>query len=324
MNYLVTGSTGFIGFHVCNYLCQKYKKSKIIGVDNINNFYSIKLKKKRLQQLKKFKNFQFNKIDLTNKNKLEKVFKKNKIKTVIHLAAQAGVRESLKMPDSYFKSNFIGFLNIISLSNNNKVKKFIFASSSSVYGDKKKFPLLENIKINPKNIYSASKKINEDIAKDFSHISKMKILGLRFFTIYGIHGRPDMFIFKFLNSLFNKKKFYLFNKGNHHRDYTHIDDVVKIILGLIKKKIKDNFYIFNVCSKKTVPINKLVKLISDKVKTKPLLIYRKRNKIEVLKTHGDNRKILKFLNLKIEKKIFIELPKIIDWYKKNRIWQIKN
>ena len=324
MSYLVTGSAGFIGFHVCNYLCQAYKQSKIIGIDNINNFYSPKLKKKRLQQLRKFKNFQFNKIDLNNKNKIERLFKKNKINTVIHLAAQAGVRDSLMMPDSYFKSNFIGFLNIISLSNINKVKKFIFASSSSVYGDKKKFPLVENIKINPKNIYSATKKINEDIAEDFSHISKMKIVGLRFFTVYGIYGRPDMFIYKFLNSLFRKKKFNLFNKGNHHRDYTHIDDVINIILGLVKKKIKNNFYIFNVCSKKTIDINKLVKIISNKVKIKPLLVKKKRNNIEVLKTHGDNRKVLNFLNLKIKKNIFIELPKIIEWYKKNRIWQIKN
>ena len=324
MNFLITGSAGFIGFHLCKFLCKKYNKSKVIGFDNLNNFYSPNLKKKRIKELKKLDNFSFKQIDLCNKNKIDNIFKKNKIKIVIHLAAQAGVRESLKMPDAYFKSNFIGFLNIISSSNKNKVKKFIFASSSSVYGDKKNFPLKENMKINPKNIYSATKKINEDIAEDFSKISNMKMVGLRFFTVYGKFSRPDMFIFKFLNSLFNNKKFYLFNSGNHYRDYTHIDDVVDIILGLIKKNIKNNFQIFNVCSNQTININKLTKIISQKVKIKPKLVKKERNNIEVLKTHGDNKKILKYLNMKVSRNIFTELPKIIDWYEKNRIWKIKN
>ena len=324
MNILITGCAGFIGFHLSEFLSKKYKKSKIIGFDNINNFYSPILKKMRIKELKKNKNFYFKKMDLENKKKLENIFKKNKIKIVIHLAAQAGVRDSLKMPNSYFKSNFIGFMNIVAVSNKNKVKKFIFASSSSVYGDKKKFPLKENMNISPKNIYAATKKINEDIANDLSKISNMKMIGLRFFTVYGKFGRPDMFIFKFLNSLLNNKKFYLFNKGNHYRDYTHIDDVVNIIINLIKKKITRKFQIFNICSNNPIDLNKLVKFISNFLNIKPKIIKKKRNSIEVLKTHGDNKKILSFLKIKLRKNIFFELPTIIDWYKKNQIWKLKD
>jgi len=324
MNILITGCAGFIGFHLSEFLSKKYKKSKIIGFDNINNFYSPILKKMRIKELKKNKNFYFKKMDLENKKKLENIFKKNKIKIVIHLAAQAGVRDSLKMPNSYFKSNFIGFMNIVAASNKNMVKKFIFASSSSVYGDKKKFPLKENMNISPKNIYAATKKINEDIANDLSKISNMKMIGLRFFTVYGKFGRPDMFIFKFLNSLLNNKKFYLFNKGNHYRDYTHIDDVVNIIINLIKKKITRKFQIFNICSNNPIDLNKLVKFISNFLNIKPKIIKKKRNSIEVLKTHGDNKKILSFLKIKLRKNIFFELPTIIDWYKKNQIWKLKD
>ena len=324
MNILITGCAGFIGFHLSDFLSKKYRNSKIIGFDNINNFYSPFLKKMRIKELKKNKNFFFKKIDLENKKKIENIFKRNKIKTVIHLAAQAGVRDSLKMPNSYFKSNFIGFMNIVNVSNNNKVKKFIFASSSSVYGDKKKFPLKENMNISPKNIYSATKKINEDIANDLSKISNMKMIGLRFFTVYGKFGRPDMFIFKFLNSLLNNKKFYLYNKGNHYRDYTHIDDVVNIIFSLIKKKITKKFQIFNICSNDPIDLNKLVKFISNFANIKPKIIKKKRNSIEVLKTHGDNKKILGFLKIKLTKNIFFELPTIIQWYKKKQIWKLKN
>ena len=183
MKILVTGSAGFIGFHLSKFLCEKYKTFKVVGIDNINNFYSINLKQKRLTVLKKYKNFIFKKIDLIEKKKLSNLFKKNKFDIVIHLAAQAGVRDSIKIPDAYFKSNFLGFLNISEISKNFKVKKFIFASSSSVYGAKK-ISLNEIEKIFPK-IFTQPQKINEDIAKDLSLISNTKFVGLRFFTVYG-------------------------------------------------------------------------------------------------------------------------------------------
>ena len=322
MNFLITGCAGFIGFHLANYICQNYKKSKVIGVDNINNFYSIILKKRRLQILKKKNNFQFYKFNIEDKKKLDNLFKKKKFTTVIHLAAQAGVRDSMRMPNSYFNSNFIGFLNIIELSAKYNVKKFLFASSSSVYGDKKKFPLKENMEISPKNIYSATKKINEEIAKDFSRITQMKIIGLRFFTVYGSYGRPDMFIFKFLKSLFLNKKFYLYNHGNHKRDYTHIDDVLKIIDKLIKKKIRQKIIIFNICSNNPINIKKLMNKIIDYTNLKTNIKKVRRNKIEVLNTHGDNKKILNFTKIKKFKNLYTEINKIIDSYKKEKIWKI--
>ena len=250
-----------------------------------------------------------------------KIFNKNKIDIVLHLAAQAGVRDSLKIPKKYFDSNFLGYLNLINYSNNHNVKKFIFASSSSVYGDQKKYPLNEKMIITPKNIYSATKMVNENIAEDISKNSKMKIVGLRFFTVYGEYGRPDMLIFKYLKSLLCNKKFSLYNKGKNYRDYTHIDDVIQLIDKIILKNIKTKFDIFNICSKKPIDTFKIVKFISKYLNTKTKLNLKKRNDIEVIKTHGDNKKILKLTNYRIKKDIFFELPKIIEWYKKNKIWK---
>ena len=214
-------------------------------------------------------------------------------------------------------------MNIINLSKINKIKKFIFASSSSVYGDQKKFPTNEKMKVVPKNIYAATKKINEEIGEDLSNITEMKVIGLRFFTVYGKYGRPDMFIFKFLDSLINKKKFNLFNNGNHLRDYTHIEDVVEMMDLLIRKKMNKRFEIFNICSNKPIDINKLSLFIAKFIDRKPKFIFRARNQIEVIKTHGNNKKILKFLNYKIKKNIYQELPKIINWYTQNKIWKLK-
>ena len=324
MNYLITGCAGFIGYHISESILKANKTSKVIGIDNINNYYSVNLKNKRLNNLKKNGQFKFYKLNLINKKKIVKIFKKFKIDIVIHLAAQAGVRHSIINPSSYYESNVIGFSNIIEVSHKHKVKKFIFASSSSVYGDKKKYPLNENEKVFPKNIYSASKKLNEDIASDVSKISKMKILGLRFFTIYGKWGRPDMFIFSFLKSIQEQKTYYLHNYGKHVRDFTHIDDVLSIIKKLISKKIVKNFQIFNICSNNPVSLRSLILKIYEYTEKKAIIKKIRHNKLEVLKTHGDNKKIKKYLKIKKFKNIFYELKNIIRWYQKEKIWKITN
>jgi len=324
MNYLVTGCAGFIGYHVVESILKNNNHSNVIGLDNINDYYSIKFKKERIKKLKKNKKFKFYKINLSQKKDIIKIFKKFKIHGVIHLAAQAGVRYSVINPLSYFESNILGFQNIIDLSKKYKVKKFIFASSSSVYGDKKNYPLSEKEKIYPKNIYSASKKLNEDIAMDVSNISKMKIIGLRFFTIYGKWGRPDMFIFSFLKAVKEKKIYYLNNHGNHVRDFTHIDDVIVIINKLIGKKIIKNFQIFNICSNDPIKMNVLISKMQKYIKNKVIIKKVGHNKVEVFKTHGDNSKIKKYLNIKKFKNIINELKKIIDWYEKEKIWKITN
>ena len=180
MTILITGAAGFIGNNFCVDFANKYKNTKIISIDNINDYYSKKIKFKRFKRLKNFKNIKFLKIDLKDKPKLIKIFNKYKFKEVYNFAAQAGVRYSEKNPQAYIDSNITGFLNLIELSKDNNVKKFFFASSSSVYGDSKKFPLSENEKLNPKNFYGMTKKLNEDIAKRFFENYKFKSIGLRF------------------------------------------------------------------------------------------------------------------------------------------------
>lgn len=322
MKILVTGCAGFLGYHICDDILNNFKKLTLVGIDNINNYYSQKIKKKRLQVLMKNKNFYFHKIDISKEEKIKKIFNRNKFDFVIHMAAQAGVRHALKDPESYLDSNIKGFLNLLDNLKKNKVKKFIFASSSSVYGDGKKFPLSEKSKLNPINIYSSSKLLNETVVKDYSNISNIKFIGLRFFTIYGSYGRPDMFLFKLLNSIFNQKNFYLNNYGNHFRDFTHVDDVRIIIRKLIKKKIKKKFQIFNVCSNNPTSILKLINHVSKFTLINPKIIKIKRHNADVLKTHGSNIKIKRYLGIKKFRNILNELPLIVKWYKDNKFYKL--
>ena len=226
MKILVTGCAGFIGFHLCNFYLNR-KNIIIYGIDNLNDYYSVEYKKKRLKILKKNKNFKFHKIDISNYQKLKTIFKKNKFDFVINLAAQAGVRYSITNPSEYVKSNINGFFNIIELSRIHKIKKIIYASSSSVYGEKKVFPLKENMKLAPKNIYSLSKKNNEDMAKIYSAYYGIKFVGLRFFTIYGEWGRPDMLILKIFTAHFIKP---LRMYGKMQRENQEKEFLVKILL----------------------------------------------------------------------------------------------
>jgi len=321
MKFLVTGSAGFIGYHIARMILENFKKSSVIGIDNFNNYYSVKLKKERIKILKNFKKFKFIKIDICNLEKVSNLFKKNKFEIVIHMAAQPGVRYSMINPKVYFSSNIEGFLNIIENCNLLKVKKFLFASSSSVYGDQKKYPLKENYNLNPNNIYSYTKKNNEDVAEDISGISKMKIVALRFFTIYGDYARPDMFIYKYLYSLNKKKTFYINNYGNHKRDFTHIDDVKSIIKKLILSKRLKNNQVFNICSSNPVNILKLALLIKDYLKSKIQIKKIKKHKADVLVTYGSNVKIKKFLKIKKFKNIFKEIKKVIDNYNNKKIYK---
>jgi len=321
MKFLVTGSAGFIGYHIARMILENFKKSSVIGIDNFNNYYSVKLKKERIKILKNFKKFKFIKIDICNLEKVSNLFKKNKFEIVIHMAAQPGVRYSMVNPKLYFSSNIEGFLNIIENCNLSKVKKFFFASSSSVYGYQKSYPLKENYNLNPNNIYSFTKKNNEDVAEDISRISKIRIVALRFFTIYGDYARPDMFIYKYLYSLNKKKTFYINNYGNHKRDFTHVDDVKSIIKKLILSKRLKNNQVFNICSSNPVNILKLALLIKDYLKSKIKIIKIKKHKADVLVTYGSNVKIKKFLKIKKFKNIFKEIKKVIDNYNNKKIYK---
>ena len=230
MTILITGAAGFIGFHFAKYLLEK--NITVLGIDNLNNYYSSKLKNIRLSILKKNKNFIFYKKDITEYKKIKKIFIDHNITTIYHFAAQAGVRYSILHPRKYLDSNIKGFFNILEICKDFRIKKLYYASSSSVYGDLKTFPSNENFYTKPKNFYSFSKKTNEDMAEIYSRLYKFKAISLRFFTVFGEFGRPDMFIFKLLDCFYKKKVFKLNNYGNHTRDFTYINDAVDMVLKI--------------------------------------------------------------------------------------------
>ena len=203
MRYLITGSAGFIGFHLAKELL-KDKKNEIYGLDNLDNYYSTKLKKKRISILKKENNFKFIKLDLSNIKEIKKLYKID-VDILFHLAAQAGVRYTVINPSKFIKSNIVGYYNLLNYIKKSKVKYIFYASSSSIYGDIKNYPVSEKMLAKPKNIYAFSKVSNENCSKLFSNIFSRKFIGLRFFTVYGEWGRPDMLIYKYLNYARKKK-----------------------------------------------------------------------------------------------------------------------
>ena len=316
MQILITGAAGFIGFGISKYLLRS-SNVRIIGIDSLNNYYSKKLKKDRLKELSQHKKFSFFHINILNKKKLEQIFKTKKIDLIINLAARAGVRYSLKKPSEFVDNNVQGFFNLINIAKKYRIKKIIYASSSSIYGDSKKFPLNETQNLMPKNIYALSKKINEEMAEIFSKQYSISFIGLRFFTVYGEWGRPDMFLIKYLTSSYNyKTKFYLNNFGKHTRDFTYILDACKIISKLIFSKKKLKHEIFNVCSNKPKKLNDIIKIINSLTQKKPKLFKRKLQKADVVKTHGSNRKIKNFIGKQNFTSINLGLKNTVEWFKK--------
>jgi len=234
MKIFITGSSGFIGFHLAKKLLNK--GIKVYGFDSMNSYYDIKLKKARLNILSKYKNFSFTKESLQNEKKLLKCIIKFKPQIIVHLAAQAGVRHSIKNPDLYLNANILGTFNVLKIANKIKLKHLIIGSSSSVYGANKKFPFQENDKTDHQlSFYAATKKSTEALAHSYSSLWKLPITMLRFFTVYGPFGRPDMAYFKFTKKILNGKKIDIYNKGKMYRDYTYIDDIVDGIYKLLNK-----------------------------------------------------------------------------------------
>ena len=289
MKIIVTGAAGFIGFHLCKSLL-KNKKITVVGIDNINSYYSKSIKKKRILLLKK-SNFIFKKIDLINKKKLDLVIKKFNPETIYHLAGQPGVLYSFKNPNSYKINNIIATKVLCKISKKYKIKNFIFGSSSSIYGDHKKFPIKENFKKKPKNYYAITKYKCEKIVEESFKPSPVNYKIFRFFTVYGPYGRPDMFIHKLLNALKKNQQINIHNKGKNLRDFTYVDDVVKILINfsIISNKIK----ILNIARSKPVKnidlINEIKKIYRQK---KENFNFIKTVKGEMLKTHGCNKKLI--------------------------------
>ena len=329
MKILVTGSSGFIGFHLSKLLLEK--GNKVHGVDCMNNYYDVKLKKARLNILRKYKNFSFTKTFLENETKLKNSFKKFKPNIVIHLAAQAGVRYSIDKPRVYLNSNINGSFIIIEASHQNKVKHLIMASSSSVYGANKNIPFKETDKTETQlSIYASTKKANESMAHSYSNIWKIPITMLRFFTVYGPWGRPDMALFKFTKGILENKKIDIYNYGKMYRDFTYIDDIVNGIKLLINKppnnkqknRYKNDslspvapFRILNIGNTKKVHLLNFVKQIELALGKKAIRNYMPLQKGDVKQTLSSTKLLKNITGYNPKTNYKVGIKNFIAWYK---------
>ena len=278
----------------------------------------MQLKKDRLKKIKRFNNFSFFKADIKNKKEISKLFKKYKFNYILHFAAQAGVRYSVYHPRNYLDNNVTGFFNLLDTARIYKVKHFIFASSSSVYGNSNNFPLNEQSNTDkPLSFYSATKKSNEVMAHAYSNIYKLPCTGIRFFTIYGPYGRPDMSLFKFTSAIIKSKELELFNKGNHLRDFTYIDDAVTMIEKIIKHpSSKDIPYrIFNIANGKPKGLKSFLKIIQNLLGKKTKIRLRNFQKGDVYKTHANIDLISKTIKYKPITKLNVGISYFIKWFK---------
>lgn len=265
---LVTGAAGFIGFHVSKFLLEKGER--VIGIDNLNSYYDVNLKTARKAQLDQYEQFEFQLLDFAHREETAQLFTQYSFKTVIHLAAQAGVRYSLENPYAYVDSNLVGFLNILEGCRHSNIEHFIFASSSSVYGVNKKIPFAVTDSVDhPISLYAATKKANELIAHSYSHLYKIPSTGLRFFTVYGPWGRPDMAYWKFTEAILQDQPINVFNNGQMQRDFTYVDDVVEGIVRLIDKVPEPQgesnapYKIYNIGNNQPVELLTMIEILED-------------------------------------------------------------
>ena len=312
MNIILTGAAGFIGFHTTLALLKK--KINVYGIDDLNPYYDVRLKKDRLAILKKYENFHFLKKKIEDK-RIHSFFKKKNIDVIINLAAQAGVRHSLKNPYVYVESNVLGQVNMLELAKNVEAKKFIYASSSSVYGGNKKMPFSVSQRVdNPISLYAATKKSSELIAECYSHLFNIKCIGLRFFTVYGPWGRPDMATFIFTKNILEGKTIQIFNYGKMERDFTYIDDIVQGILGALKKNIS-NHKVYNLGNSNPEVLLEFVELIEKTLNKKAQKKLLPIQPGDVSKTFADITESKKDLKFSPKTKISEGIPKFISWYK---------
>jgi len=318
--YLVTGTAGFIGFHLSLELLKKNKI--VIGVDNINQYYDQKIKYDRLKILKKFSKFKFFKIDLNNKKRFSKKISryKNKIKIIIHLAGQAGVRYSIINPSSYISNNIMSYVHLLEyFKNSSKIKLILYASSSSIYGEVgSKTSLSSQPQTNPISVYSASKLSMELISNAYHFLYKKNFIGVRFFSVYGPWGRPDMFYFKFLKKIKDNQPIEIYNYGNHHRSFTYIDDVVLNLMKLInkfknhKKTLCD---VFNIGNPNSISLKKFIKVletIGGKIANKK---YIKKHPGDVTITRSNISREKKIFNHEIKVSLNRGIEKLINWHR---------
>jgi len=311
---LVTGSAGFIGMHLCLKLLKTFQ---VVGIDNINNYYDIKLKQSRLKILKNNKKFIFYKSDINNFKYIYEIFKKVKPDVVINLAAQAGVRYSLKHPRKYLSTNINGFFNILECCRIFKVKKLLYSSSSSVYGSQISGPFKESSNTDrPLSIYAATKKSNELMANVYNHLYDTKCIGLRFFTVYGPWGRPDMALFSFVKSIIKKNIIKIYGKGKLRRDFTYIDDIVDQVEKIIKLDLKFyNNQILNMGGGKPMKLMNFIKIIEKHLSIKAKIKFIRTPKTDVKFTYADPSRLQKLTKLNFKTDINNGIFNFVKWYK---------
>jgi len=310
---LVTGAAGFIGFHLSKSLLDD--GYEVLGIDNINDYYDPNLKLARLDQLKPYKNFRFEKVDIADKESLTQSFQSFKPNKVVNLAAQAGVRYSIENPYAYMDSNLVGFLNIIELCRHNDVEGLIYASSSSVYGGNTKIPFsVEDRVDNPISLYAASKKSNELIANSYSHLYGLHTTGLRFFTVYGPWGRPDMAMFIFTRKILAGDPIPVFNNGNMKRDFTYIDDIITGTRAAIDKNYK--YEVFNLGNHKSEQLMDMIALIEKELEEKAIINFQPMQPGDVPESFADIDYSIKKLDFKPSIAIKEGIPIFVEWYNK--------
>ncbi|MCL0045166.1 NAD-dependent epimerase [Nitrospinaceae bacterium] len=329
MKILVTGSAGFIGFHTSKQLLDS--GYDVIGLDNLNNYYDIKLKKNRLKILQEYDKFAFHKIDLKDQGEVESFFKKESPQRVIHLAAQAGVRYSIENPQVYIQSNIVGTFNILEGCRHNKVEHLVYASSSSVYGLNKKYPFSVHDKAShPASFYGATKISNELMAHSYSHLYKLPTTGLRFFTVYGPWGRPDMALFLFTKSILTSEPIDLYNQGNMTRDFTYIEDIVEGVCRIIKKIPEPNpnwsgpdpdpasstapYRLYNIGSNRPIQLMDYVQEIEKNLGVKAKLNLMPMQDGDVKKSHADIDDLVKDFEYSPKWNIQNGIRNFIQWY----------
>jgi UDP-glucuronate 4-epimerase len=330
MKLIITGSAGFLGFSLCTKLLKR--SYEIIGIDNHNNYYDPKLKEARFDKLIKYSNYQHYRIDLSDQESLEKVFKKHKPEIVINLAAQAGVRYSMENPLAYINSNIVGFANILENCRHHNINHLIYASTSSVYGANTKLPFSEHDSANhPLSIYAATKKSNELMSHSYSHLYGLPTTGLRFFTVYGPWGRPDMALFKFTKAILEEKPIEVFNNGQHTRDFTYVDDIVNGIIKVLEKPAKPNLQwksnqpdpatskapwrIYNIGNNKPIELMKYINILEKALGKKAIINFLPLQPGDISNTYADISALKENFNYTPSTKVTEGINNFVNWYK---------
>tara|TARA_B100001113_G_scaffold57957_1_gene43571 strand:- start:396 stop:1349 length:954 start_codon:yes stop_codon:yes gene_type:complete len=312
LKLLVTGAAGFIGYHLSKELLKK--NNQVFGIDNFSSYYDTKLKKDRLGELKSFNSFEFKELDICDFNSLKNLFKKFNFDKVVNLAAQPGVRYSLINPFEYINSNLVGFVNVIELCKEFKVKGLIYASSSSIYGGNEKIPFNIKDKANtPLSLYGATKRSNELIAHSYSHVYGLHTTGLRFFTVYGPWYRPDMGMYIFIKKIIQDKYISVFNNGNMWRDFTYIDDIISGTMSAIDKNYK--YEIFNLGNNKSENLMDMINIIENELGKKAKIKFKSLQDGDMVSTFADISHTIKKIAYNPSTDIKDGIPKLVSWYK---------